>query len=47
MAQWVKDLALSLQQLKSLLWQRFDSLTRELLHNFYIPQAHSKIKKEK
>ena len=33
MVQWVKDLALSLQWLGSLLWQRFDScLSWELPH---------------
>ena len=30
MAQWVKDLALSLQWLRSLLWHRFDSWPRNL-----------------
>ena len=32
MAQWVEDLALSLQQLGSLLWHGFDSLAWEFLH---------------
>ena len=38
MAQWVKDLALSFQQLGSLLRHRFDSWPR----NFYMPQVWPK-----
>ena len=40
-AQWVKDLALSLQQLESLLWHRFDPWPR----NFYMPQVQQTISK--
>ena len=32
MAKWVKDLALSLQQLRLLLWHRFDPWPRKLSH---------------
>ena len=32
MAQWVKDLALSLQWLRSLLWHRFDPWSQDLLY---------------
>ena len=38
MAQWVKDLALSLQQLRLLLWHRFDPWPR----NFDVPQVWPK-----
>ena len=38
MAQWVKALALSLQQFRSLLWGRFDPWPR----NFYTPGAAQK-----
>ena len=31
-AQWVKDLALSLQHLESLLWRQFNPWPGELLH---------------
>ena len=42
--QWVKDRALSLQWLRSLLWLRFDSWPR----NFHMPrQAQTKKKKKK
>ena len=40
MAWWVKDLAVSLQQLGSLLWYRFDPW----LGNFYMPQVQLKNK---
>ena len=42
MAQWVKDLALSPQQLGSLLWQGFDLWPR----NFHMPHAQSKREKD-
>ena len=38
MAQWVKDPALSLMWLRSLLWSRFDPWPR----NFCMPQAQLK-----
>ena len=41
MAQWVKDLALSLQQLGPLLWHGFNPWLR----NFYMPQVQQKKKK--
>ena len=43
MAQWVKDLALSLQQLGSLLWHMLDLWPR----NFHMPQVQPKKKKKK
>ena len=43
MSQWVKDLALSLQQLKSLLWHQFNPLPR----NFYMLWAQPKKEKKK
>ena len=41
MAQWFNDLALSLQQLGSLLWGEFDPWPG----NFHMPRAQSKKKK--
>ena len=38
MAQWVKDLVLSLQQLRSLLWHGFDPWPR----NFHMPGGEAK-----
>ena len=43
MVQQVKDLALSLQQLRSLLWSRFDPWPR----NFHMPWVQTKKKKKK
>ena len=43
MVQWVKDLALSVQQLGLLLWLGFDPWPR----NFYMPWAWPKQKKMK
>ena len=43
MVQWVKDLALALQQLWSLLWSRFDPWPG----NLYMPQAQTGKKKKK
>ena len=42
MAQWVKDPALSLQQLRQLLWHRFDPWPR----NFHMPQVQPKANKK-
>ena len=41
--QWVKDLALSLQQLWSLLWHKFDPWPK----NFHMPQVQAKTKQNK
>ena len=43
LAQWVKDLVLSLLWLRSLLWRRFDPWLR----NFHIPPGQPKNRKEK
>ena len=43
MAQQVKDLALSLQWLESLVWHGFDPWPR----NFHMPRAQTKKKKER
>ena len=40
MAQWVKDLALSLQQLGLLLWPRFDPWPRNF-HMLWVPPTHA------
>ena len=42
MIQWVKDLALSLQQLRSLLWGGFNPW----LGKFHMPQVQTKKKKK-
>ena len=44
MAQWVKDLALSLQQLRSLLWHGFDSWPRALPHATARPKRKKLLK---
>ena len=43
LVQLVKNPSLSLQQLRSLLWRRFDPWSR----NFHMPQAWEKKKKKK